>query len=261
MSYEGFGNAYKSKPGQGGQGGQNRNNHGGQNSQGINHNINHTTPVNIGSFRGKAAAVKPKTDGQKQYLKAIDNNVVTFGVGPAGTGKTFLAISKAVEALTSHKVRKIILSRPAIEAGEHLGFLPGDLLQKVDPYLRPLFDALNTFIEPASVVKLIEDGVIEVAPLAYMRGRTLNDAFIILDEAQNTSNEQMKMFLTRLGENSKMIVTGDLTQIDLPKNISSGLVKAVRILEPIDDIYVQQFTSKDVVRHPLVSKIVNAYSK
>ncbi|MDR3128536.1 MAG: PhoH family protein [Bifidobacteriaceae bacterium] len=202
-----------------------------------------------------------KSQGQRKYLTVIEDNIVTIAVGPAGTGKTFLAMSRAVDALLSKRVERIILTRPAVEAGERLGFLPGDLASKIDPYLRPLYDALNMIIEPASVNRLIEDNVIEVAPLAYMRGRTLNNSFIILDEAQNTSNEQMKMFLTRLGTNSKMVVTGDLTQIDLLKPASSGLITACKILKNIDGLGVVNLTSKDVVRHKIVSKIINAYDK
>jgi phosphate starvation-inducible PhoH-like protein len=189
----------------------------------------------------------------------IEDNTITFGVGPAGTGKTYLAMSKAIEALVSKQVNRIILTRPAVEAGERLGFLPGDLLSKVDPYLRPLFDALNSLLEAKSVADLLEDGIVEVAPLAYMRGRTLDDAFIILDEAQNTTNEQMKMFLTRLGMNSKMVVTGDLTQIDLPRGAASGLTKATDILSEIEGIAICNLTHRDVVRHKIVSEIVQAY--
>lgn len=209
----------------------------------------------------KSYIAKAKSAGQQVYLNSIEDNIITIGIGPAGTGKTFLAMSKAVDALLTKKVERIILTRPAVEAGERLGFLPGDLASKIDPYLRPLYDALNMLIEPTSVNKLVEDNVIEVAPLAYMRGRTLNNSFIILDEAQNTSNEQMKMFLTRLGEGSKMVVTGDLTQIDLLKPGSSGLIKASKILKGIDGINVINLTSKDVVRHKIVSKIINAYDK
>ncbi|MDR3116880.1 MAG: PhoH family protein [Bifidobacteriaceae bacterium] len=203
---------------------------------------------------------RAKSEGQQKYLDSIENNVITIGVGPAGTGKTFLAMSKAVDALLSKRVERIILTRPAVEAGERLGFLPGDLASKIDPYLRPLYDALNMLIEPQSVNKLIDNNIIEVAPLAYMRGRTLNNSFIILDEAQNTSNEQMKMFLTRLGEASKMVVTGDLTQIDLLKPSASGLIKASKILKNIEGISVINLTAKDVVRHKLVSKIIKAYN-
>lgn len=203
--------------------------------------------------------MRPKTPGQNEYLKYILMNVITFGIGPAGTGKTYLAMKMAIDALVNKEVNRIILTRPAVEAGERLGYLPGDLLSKVDPYLRPLFDALNSILEAKSVAELLEDGVVEVAPLAYMRGRTLDDSFIILDEAQNTSNEQMKMFLTRLGNNSKMVITGDITQIDLPKSVPSGLLKAIRILEGIEGIAVHHLTHKDVVRHKLVSQIVKAY--
>ncbi|GHT81199.1 hypothetical protein FACS1894125_1480 [Actinomycetota bacterium] len=200
-----------------------------------------------------------KTEGQKQYLELIDTNEITFGVGPAGTGKTFLAVSKAVEALVNRQVNRIILTRPLIEAGERLGYLPGDMLQKVDPYLRPLFDALNTILDPRSVADLIENQIVEVAPLAYMRGRTLSNSFIILDEAQNTTNEQMKMFLTRLGDGSKMVVNGDMTQIDLPRNVETGLRRATQILANVDKIAVLELTNKDVVRNPLVGKIIQAY--
>jgi phosphate starvation-inducible PhoH-like protein len=202
----------------------------------------------------------PKTKGQTQYLNDIDDNTITICEGPAGTGKTYLAVSKAVEALAKKEVNRIILTRPAIEAGERLGFLPGDLMSKIDPYLRPLYDALGSLLEQKSVHDLIEDEIIEVAPLAYMRGRTLNDAFIILDEGQNTTNEQMKMFLTRLGENSKMVITGDLSQIDL-KGTTSGLKKAIQILKNIDGLKISKLSSKDVVRHKIVSKIINAYNK
>jgi phosphate starvation-inducible PhoH-like protein len=203
----------------------------------------------------------PKTDGQHKYIKAIEQNTITFGIGPAGTGKTFLAMSKALEALASKQVGRIILTRPAVEAGERLGYLPGDLLSKVDPYLRPLFDALNTLLEAKSVSELLEDGIVEVAPLAYMRGRTLDDSFVILDEAQNTTSEQMKMFLTRLGQNSKMCITGDVTQIDLPTRVPSGLLKAVKILKDVDSIEVCRLTHKDVVRHKIVSSIIKAYDR
>jgi phosphate starvation-inducible PhoH-like protein len=204
--------------------------------------------------------IKAKTAGQMKYLEAIENNTITFGIGPAGTGKTFLAILKAIEALVSHQVQRIILTRPAIEAGERLGFLPGDLYAKVDPYLRPLFDSLNTILDVKSVAELIEDGIIEIAPLAYMRGRTLESAFIILDEAQNTTNEQMKMFLTRLGNDSKMVINGDLTQIDLPKTTPSGLEKAVQILGGVKGLEILRLTEKDVVRNRIVSEIIKAYA-
>jgi phosphate starvation-inducible PhoH-like protein len=210
------------------------------------------------SSRGKT--IRPKTLGQKTYVDAIDNNTIVFGIGPAGTGKTYLAMAKAVQALQRKEVSRIILTRPAVEAGEKLGFLPGTLNDKIDPYLRPLFDALHDMLDPESIPKLMTSGTIEVAPLAYMRGRTLNDAFIILDEAQNTTPEQMKMFLTRLGFNSKMIVTGDVTQIDLP-NGTSGLRLATEVLGEVEDMHFSLLTSEDVVRHTLVAKIVDAYSK
>jgi phosphate starvation-inducible PhoH-like protein len=210
------------------------------------------------SSRGKT--IRPKTLGQKTYVDAIDNNTIVFGIGPAGTGKTYLAMAKAVQALQRTEISRIILTRPAVEAGEKLGFLPGTLNDKIDPYLRPLFDALHDMLEPESIPKLMTSGTMEVAPLAYMRGRTLNDAFIILDEAQNTTPEQMKMFLTRLGFNSKMIVTGDVTQIDLP-NGTSGLKLATEVLADVEDMHFSILTSEDVVRHTLVAKIVDAYSK
>lgn len=210
------------------------------------------------SSRGKT--IRPKTLGQKTYVDAIDNNTIVFGIGPAGTGKTYLAMAKAVQALQRKEISRIILTRPAVEAGEKLGFLPGTLNDKIDPYLRPLFDALHDMLDPESIPKLMTSGTIEVAPLAYMRGRTLNDAFIILDEAQNTTPEQMKMFLTRLGFNSKMIVTGDVTQIDLP-NGTSGLRLAAEVLKDVEDMHFSALTSEDVVRHTLVAKIVDAYSK
>ena len=207
--------------------------------------------------RGKQ--IKCKTLGQKQYVDAAKKNTVVFGVGPAGTGKTYLAVCLAVAALKSKQVEKIILTRPAVEAGEKLGFLPGDLQNKVDPYLRPLYDALQELLGLENYAKYMERGVIEIAPLAYMRGRTLSNAFIILDEAQNTTKEQIKMFLTRLGENSKMVITGDLTQIDLPSGHTIGLKHAVKILKNIEDIGIMHFSEKDVVRHPLVQQIVKAY--
>ena len=203
--------------------------------------------------------IKPKTLGQKKYIDMISSNTITFGVGPAGTGKTFLAVSMAVRAFRAHEINKIILTRPAVEAGEKLGFLPGDLQTKVDPYLRPLYDALFEMLGAESFAKYQERGSIEVAPLAYMRGRTLDEAFVILDEAQNTSPEQMKMFLTRLGFNSKMVITGDVTQIDLPDPRKSGLIEAVKVLKNIKDIGINYFTEKDVVRHRLVQDIVKAY--
>lgn len=215
--------------------------------------------LDVLSRRGKT--IRPKTLNQKRYVDAIDAHTVVFGIGPAGTGKTYLAMAKAVNALQSKQVTRIILTRPAVEAGERLGFLPGTLSEKIDPYLRPLYDALYDMMDPELVPKLMSSGVIEVAPLAYMRGRTLNDAFIILDEAQNTTAEQMKMFLTRLGFGSKIVVTGDVTQIDLPGGARSGLRAAVDILDDIDDIYVAELSSADVVRHRLVSEIVDAYSR
>lgn len=205
--------------------------------------------------------IKPKTLGQKKYIDSIANNTVTFGVGPAGTGKTFLAVSMAVRAYKAHTISKIILTRPAVEAGEKLGFLPGDLQNKVDPYLRPLYDALYEMFGAETFSRLQERGSIEVAPLAYMRGRTLDESFIILDEAQNTSPEQMKMFLTRLGFNSKMVITGDVTQIDIPDPRKSGLVEAVKVLKNVNDIAINHFTEKDVVRHKLVQDIVKAYEQ
>ena len=205
--------------------------------------------------------VKPKTIGQKKYVDAIKNNIITLGIGPAGTGKTYLAVAEAVNAFKAKKVSRIILTRPAVEAGEKLGFLPGDLQQKIDPYLRPLYDALFEMLGAESFQKCQERGDIEVAPLAYMRGRTLDDSFIILDEAQNTTNEQMKMFLTRLGFNSKAVVTGDITQIDLIDGKRSGLKTAMRILKGIDGIEVVTLSGKDVVRHKLVKEIIKAYEK
>ncbi|MBE6838161.1 MAG: phosphate starvation-inducible protein PhoH [Ruminococcus sp.] len=205
--------------------------------------------------------VKAKTLGQKKYIDAIKKNTITFGVGPAGTGKTYLAVAMAVCAMRSHEVNRIILTRPAVEAGEKLGFLPGDLQDKVDPYLRPLYDSLFELFGADTFTKHFEKGSIEVAPLAYMRGRTLDDAFIILDEAQNTTSEQIKMFLTRLGFNSKIIITGDMTQIDLPDKSKSGLIEAVKVLEGVDDIEIVKFSDNDVVRHKLVQDIIRAYEK
>lgn len=205
--------------------------------------------------------IKPKTLGQKKYIDSISENTISFGIGPAGTGKTFLAVSMAVRAFKAHTVNKIILTRPAVEAGEKLGFLPGDLQNKVDPYLRPLYDALYEMLGPETFARLQERGSIEVAPLAYMRGRTLDESFIILDEAQNTSPEQMKMFLTRLGFNSKMVITGDVTQIDLPDPRKSGLVEAIKVLKNVKDIGINHFSEKDVVRHKLVQDIVKAYEQ
>ena len=207
--------------------------------------------------RGKA--VRPKTVGQSEYVQAIDDNTVVFGIGPAGSGKTYLAVAKAVQALQTKQVSRIILTRPAVEAGEKLGFLPGTLNDKIDPYLRPLYDALRDMLDPEMIPKLMEAGIIEVAPLAYTRGRTLNDAFVILDEAQNTTPAQMKMFLTRLGFGSKIVVTGDISQVDLPHGQVSGLRIVRRILRNVDDIHFADLGSKDVVRHQLVGRIVNAY--
>jgi phosphate starvation-inducible PhoH-like protein len=215
--------------------------------------------LNIVSNRGRT--IRPKTANQKHYVDAIEDNTITFGIGPAGTGKTYLAMAKAVAALQTKKVNRIVLTRPAVEAGESLGFLPGTLSEKIDPYLRPLFDALHDMIDVDSIPRLIQTGVIEVAPLAYMRGRTLNDSFIILDEAQNTTPEQMKMFLTRLGFGSKMVVTGDVTQIDLPNGAKSGLRVITDILQDIDDIAFMELTAEDVVRHRLIGDIVKAYEK
>jgi len=208
--------------------------------------------------RGKS--IRPKTLGQKAYVDAIDQNTIVFGIGPAGTGKTYLAMAKAVQALQRKEIERIILSRPAIEAGERLGFLPGTLTDKIDPYLRPLYDALNEMMDPELVPKLLASGTVEVAPLAYMRGRTLNNSFVVLDEAQNTTPEQMKMFLTRLGFGSKMVVTGDITQVDLPTG-ASGLQLVTKVLDGIDDIHFARLSSADVVRHTLVGQIVDAYTK
>ncbi|MEV1169547.1 PhoH family protein [Nonomuraea sp. NPDC049784] len=215
--------------------------------------------LDILSSRGRT--IRPKTVNQKRYVDAIDKHTVVFGIGPAGTGKTYLAMAKAVRALQEKRVNRIILTRPAVEAGERLGFLPGTLYEKIDPYLRPLYDALHDMLDPDSIPKLMAAGTIEVAPLAYMRGRTLNDAFIILDEAQNSSAEQMKMFLTRLGFNSKIVVTGDVTQVDLPNGTVSGLRVVQEILDGIPDIHFARLTSADVVRHKLVSEIVDAYGR
>ena len=211
-------------------------------------------------WRHRARKVAPKTVNQKRYVDAIRDSTITFGIGPAGTGKTFLAVAMAAAALSRREVNRIILTRPAVEAGERLGFLPGDLMAKIDPYLRPLFDALHDMIDPEKVSAYLEKGVIEVAPLAFMRGRTLNDSFVILDEAQNTTPEQMKMFLTRLGFNSKMVITGDVTQIDLPKEDKSGLVVVGDILGEVDGVEFVRFGGADVVRHRLVQRIVEAYA-
>jgi phosphate starvation-inducible PhoH-like protein len=215
--------------------------------------------LSILSRRGKT--IRPKTLNQKHYVDAIDDHTIVFGIGPAGTGKTYLAVAKAVQALQAKQVNRIILTRPAVEAGERLGFLPGTLYDKIDPYLRPLLDALHDMVDPESIPRLTQAGTIEVAPLAYMRGRTLNDAFIILDEAQNTTPEQMKMFLTRLGFGSRMVVTGDVTQIDLPGGTRSGLKIVRDILTDVDDVYFANLTSHDVVRHRLVGEIVDAYAR
>ncbi|MDD6032286.1 MAG: PhoH family protein [Oscillospiraceae bacterium] len=209
----------------------------------------------------KGKPVHPKTVGQKRYIKTIEENTITLGIGPAGTGKTYLAVAMAVKAFKAGTVQRIILTRPAVEAGEKLGFLPGDLQNKVDPYLRPLYDALFDFLGAETFQKLQERGSIEVAPLAYMRGRTLDESFIILDEAQNTTREQMKMFLTRLGFGSKIIITGDITQIDLPTDKKSGLLEAMKVLRSVEDIGIVRFTDKDVVRHKLVQDIIKAYDK
>ena len=215
--------------------------------------------LNIVSNRGRS--IRPKTANQKRYVDAIEDHTITFGIGPAGTGKTYLAMAKAVSALQAKKVNRIVLTRPAVEAGEHLGFLPGTLNEKIDPYLRPLFDALHDMIDIETIPRMMQSGIIEVAPLAFMRGRTLNDAFIILDEAQNTTPEQMKMFLTRLGFGSKMVITSDVTQIDLPNGQHSGLRVVRDILKGIDDIAFLELTAEDVVRHRLIGDIVKAYDK
>jgi len=222
------------------------------------------SPVDVLTFdilSSRGRTIRAKTAGQKEYVEAIDRHTVTFGIGPAGTGKTYLAMAKAVQALESRKVNRIVLTRPAVEAGEKLGFLPGSLSEKIDPYLRPLYDALHDMVDPESIPRLLEAGTVEVAPLAYMRGRTLNDSFIILDEAQNTSTEQMKMFLTRLGFGSKVVVTGDVTQTDLPGGMVSGLRAVQDILADVDDVAFCRLTSADVVRHRLVSDIIDAYAR
>lgn len=212
-------------------------------------------------FTASGKIIRARTVGQKKYADSIKNNTIVLGIGPAGTGKTYLAVAMAVKSFRNHEIKKIILTRPAVEAGEKLGFLPGDLQDKVDPYLRPLYDALFDMFGADNFQKYMEKGIIEVAPLAYMRGRTLDEAFIILDEAQNTTSEQIKMFLTRLGENSKMVITGDITQIDLPDSKKSGLIEAMKVLKGIDDISIHRFTEKDVVRHKLVQDIIKAYEK
>ncbi|HEX7355636.1 MAG TPA: PhoH family protein [Mycobacteriales bacterium] len=217
--------------------------------------------LSLGIVSSRGRTVRPKSLNQKRYVDAIDSHTIVFGIGPAGTGKTYLARAKAVQALQSKQVNRIILTRPAVEAGERLGYLPGTLYDKIDPYLRPLYDALHDMLDPDAVPRLIAAGTIEVAPLAYMRGRSLNDAFVLLDEAQNTSPEQMKMFLTRLGFGSKMVVTGDVTQVDLPGGTQSGLRVVQEILADIDDVHFARLTSDDVVRHQLVSEIVDAYAR
>ena len=217
--------------------------------------------LSLGILSARGRTIRPKTLNQKRYVDAIDEHTIVFCIGPAGTGKTYLAMAKAVKALQAKEVNRIILTRPAVEAGERLGFLPGTLYEKIDPYLRPLHDALHDMLDPESIPRLMAAGTIEVAPLAYMRGRTLNDSFIILDEAQNTSAEQMKMFLTRLGFGSRMVVTGDITQVDLPSGQPSGLRQVQDILEGLDDLHFARLTSNDVVRHRLVGDIVNAYER
>jgi phosphate starvation-inducible PhoH-like protein len=224
----------------------------------------HESPVEVLEdvlWRHRGLRVAPKTVNQKRYVDSIRNSTITFGVGPAGTGKTFLAVAMAAAALARHEVNRIILTRPAVEAGERLGFLPGDLMAKVDPYLRPLFDALHDMLDPEKVTQHIERGVIEIAPLAFMRGRTLNDSFVILDEAQNTTPEQMKMFLTRLGFGSRMVVTGDVTQVDLPREQQSGLIVVGDVLGSVEGIEFVRFGGEDVVRHKLVQRIVEAYDE
>lgn len=223
--------------------------------------ISPTELLSVDILQAKGKTIRAKTIGQRAYVSAIAGNLVTFGIGPAGTGKTYLAMAMAVQALQSRAVRRIVLTRPAVEAGEKLGFLPGGLTEKIDPYLRPLYDALYDMIEPDSISRLLESGTIEVAPLAFMRGRTLNDSFVILDEAQNTSQEQMRMFLTRLGFNSKMVVTGDVTQIDLPRHVASGLKTIDQVLQGIDGIEFCYLESKDVVRHQIVGQIIDAYAR
>jgi phosphate starvation-inducible protein PhoH and related proteins len=217
--------------------------------------------LNLDILSGRGRTIRPKTLNQKRYVDAIDEHTVVFAIGPAGTGKTYLAMAKAVKALQAKEVNRIILTRPAVEAGERLGFLPGTLYEKIDPYLRPLYDALHDMVDPESIPRLLAAGTIEIAPLAYMRGRTLNDSFIILDEAQNTLPEQMKMFLTRLGFGSNVVVTGDVTQIDLPSGQISGLRQVQDILDGVDDVYFCRLTSHDVVRHRLVADIVDAYAR
>lgn len=220
-----------------------------------------TDIMNVVAVNARGKQIKCKSAGQRRYVQSIEKNSVVFGIGPAGTGKTYLAVALAVRAYKAKKIEKIILTRPAVEAGERLGFLPGDLQNKVDPYLRPLYDALQEMFGLETYAKLLERGVIEIAPLAYMRGRTLSNAFIILDEAQNTTREQMKMFLTRMGEGSRIVVTGDITQIDLPSDKASGLIHAINVLEGVPDIDVVHLTHRDVVRHKIVQNIIRAYEK
>ncbi|WP_090033004.1 PhoH family protein [Cellulomonas marina] len=224
----------------------------------------HARPADVLTFNiltARGRTIRPKTAGQKEYVDAIDRHTVTFGIGPAGTGKTYLAMAKAVQALQSRRVNRIVLTRPAVEAGERLGFLPGTLTEKIDPYLRPLYDALHDMVDPESIPRLMEAGTIEVAPLAFMRGRTLNDAFVILDEAQNTTTEQMKMFLTRLGFGSTIVVTGDVTQTDLPGGSVSGLRAVQDVLADVEDVVFCRLTSQDVVRHRLVGQIIDAWAR
>ena len=225
------------------------------------HGVRPADVLTVGILSARGRTIRPKTLNQKRYTDAIDNHTIVFAIGPAGTGKTYLAMAKAVKALQAKEVNRIILTRPAVEAGERLGFLPGTLYEKIDPYLRPLYDALHDMIDPDSIPRLMQAGTIEIAPLAYMRGRSLNDSFIILDEAQNTSAEQMKMFLTRLGFGSQIVVTGDVTQVDLPSGQVSGLRVVQDILDGVEDIHFSRLTSHDVVRHRLVGKIVDAYER
>jgi phosphate starvation-inducible protein PhoH and related proteins len=225
------------------------------------HGVRPADVLTVGILSARGRTIRPKTLNQKRYTDAIDNHTIVFAIGPAGTGKTYLAMAKAVKALQAKEVNRIILTRPAVEAGERLGFLPGTLYEKIDPYLRPLYDALHDMVDPESIPRLIAAGTIEIAPLAFMRGRSLNDSFIILDEAQNTSAEQMKMFLTRLGFGSQIVVTGDITQVDLPSGQVSGLRVVQDILDGVEDIHFARLTSHDVVRHRLVGKIVDAYEK
>ena len=221
----------------------------------------HTMSRDVRCITAKGKPVKAKTLGQKKYMEAIRNNTIVMGVGPAGTGKTYLAVAAAVAAFRDKQVSRIILTRPAVEAGEKLGFLPGDMKEKLDPYLQPLYDALNDMIPPAKLQKHLEEGTVQIAPLAYMRGRTLDNAFVILDEAQNTTLSQIKMFLTRMGRNARFIVTGDVTQIDLPRKSDSGLVRTMEILRGVDGIGIVEFDKRDIVRHPLVKHIVEAFDR